>query len=62
MFEGLKRFLDIPFVPITEDEAPAGMGCGRCGETRIDFLEFTEEDDEIIRCLTCGHVYKVGGQ
>jgi hypothetical protein len=60
MFEGVKKILDIPFVPITEDEAPLGMGCGRCEETRIDFLEFVDEDDDTIRCVTCHHVYKVG--
>jgi hypothetical protein len=61
MFERLKKILDIPFVPITEDEAPAGMGC-RCGKTRIDFLEFADEDDETIHCLTCGHTYQLGGR
>jgi predicted RNA-binding Zn-ribbon protein involved in translation (DUF1610 family) len=36
------------------------FGCPSCGENNIDYLEFLDEDDEMVRCLTCGHTYKVG--
>lgn len=37
------------------------FGCPECGENNIDFLEFDDEDDETIHCITCGHKYSVGG-
>jgi hypothetical protein len=35
--------------------------CPSCGENHIDYLEFLDEDDEMVRCLTCNYTYKVGG-
>lgn len=34
--------------------------CPSCDENNIDYLEFLDEDDETMKCLTCGHTYKVG--
>jgi rubredoxin len=37
------------------DLCPAAYGCPKCGERRHDWLVWNE--DEVIRCQTCGHVY-----
>ena len=37
------------------DLCPAAYGCPKCGERRHDFLAWDE--DEVLRCQTCGHVY-----
>ncbi len=36
--------------------------CPDCGENNIDFLEFLDEDDTKVKCLTCGRVYEVGAE
>jgi Zn ribbon nucleic-acid-binding protein len=36
--------------------------CPSCGENNIDHLEFLDEDDETVKCLTCGHTYEVGAR
>jgi predicted RNA-binding Zn-ribbon protein involved in translation (DUF1610 family) len=37
------------------DEEHADFPCPHCGESRIDFLEW--EDDESVKCRTCGRTY-----
>jgi rubredoxin len=37
------------------DLCPVAYGCPKCGERRHDFLVWDE--DEGLRCQTCGHVY-----
>ena len=41
-----------------EDEVPEELGCPSCGERRVDYLEI-DEDDETVRCTTCGRVCRV---
>ena len=44
-----------------EDTVPVGCECPRCGEARIDYLEWQPEADyygEGIICATCDNSYK----
>jgi hypothetical protein len=44
-----------------DDNNLTEFGCPSCGENNIDYLEFVDDDDNTVKCLTCGHIYKVGG-
>jgi rubredoxin len=41
-----------------DDRVLPGGECPRCGEDRIDFLVWI--DDERVRCASCDHVYEPG--
>jgi transcription elongation factor Elf1 len=41
-----------------EDLVHEMFGCPRCGERRVDYLVWLEEDSEHVECQTCCYVYE----
>jgi predicted RNA-binding Zn-ribbon protein involved in translation (DUF1610 family) len=42
--------------PEESDSEHVDFPCPHCGETRVDYLEW--DDDDVVNCLTCGKSYK----
>jgi Zn ribbon nucleic-acid-binding protein len=34
------------------------FGCPRCGERRVDYLMWLEEDSEHVECQSCCYMYE----
>lgn len=43
-----------------EDLVQVACGCPGCGERRIDALVWQNDEDEQVRCSTCGFIYSPG--
>ena len=41
-----------------EDLVEEEYGCPRCGERRVDWLIWLEEDSEHVECQTCCYIYE----
>jgi len=41
---------------VEPDQVAEQHGCPKCGQRRIDSLEWL--DDKRVKCLTCGHIYE----